>query len=183
MIRHLSELVALAKRYPFRGFCLALSTILLDTSVILWIHLRTLTALQHKKQTEGEAVTATLISGPQTRDELAYAKETTRRIASTLITEENLTDNVNYFYKLEEISKAHLDDLRPLNVPSSEAGTLYQRIPFSLKASGTFPEVAAFIQALETGPRLAAINSFSFRKRVGGPLVVVDLNLDLLGKK
>lgn len=152
-------------------------------SFMCWYQLRTLNALQQKRQKEGEAVIATVISGPQTRDELAFAKATTERIAQLLIVEENLTDNLNYFYKMEETSKAHLDDLRPLNVIPPEGGIPYQRIPFSLKVSGTFSEVAAFVQAIETGPRLAAVNSFSFHKRAGGPFITADLTVDLLGKR
>lgn len=160
-----------------------LGLVALIGSFVCWYQLRNLNALQQKRQKEGEAVIATVISGPQTRDELTFAKATTERIAKLLIVEENLTDNLNYFYKMEETSRAHLDDLRPLNVVPPEAGIPYQKIPFSLKVSGTFSEVSAFIQAIETGPRLAAVNSFSFRKRAGGPLITADLTVDILGKR
>jgi Tfp pilus assembly protein PilO len=182
MIRRLSELVQLGKKHPFCGVCAMLSIFAVIFSLIGWHQLRRLTVLQRKRQSDGEAIIATLNSAPQTRDELAFAKASIQQISNALIIEENLTDNVNYFYNIEGASMAHLDDLRALNVVPSDLGVFYQKIPFSLKVSGTFTEVAAFLQAIETGPRLASINSFSFRKRTGGPLVTADLTLDLLGK-
>lgn len=182
MIR-LYQIRALVRRYPFCGGCAALSVLLIIFSVGLWFHVRSLAVLQRKRQVEGEAVQLTLIAGPQLRQELAFVRQINQRIADSLISEENLADNVNYFYKIEEESEARLDDLHAFNAPPPDTDSPYKKIPFGLKVSGTFAQVAAFIHAVETGPRLVSINHFSFRKRAGTTLIVADLNLDLLGKK
>lgn len=183
MNRPLKNLWPLARQYPFCGICAVLSVVFALGSVILWWRMHSLSKLQHARQVEGEAVQATLISAPQLRQELAFVRQTMQRITDNLASEENLADNTNYFYNMEEISKAHVEDLRNFNIPPPDTGTPYKRIPFGVRVTGTFTQVASFIHAVETGPRLSAITYFSFRKRPGTSLVVADFNVDLLGKR
>ena len=117
------------------------------------------------------------------RQELSFARETIQRITANLASEDNVADNTNYFYNMEEPSKAHVESFRPFNTLPPETGVPYKRIPFGLKVSGTFTQVASFIHAVETGPRLSAITYFSFRKQAGTSLVTVDFNVDLLGTR
>jgi hypothetical protein len=76
----------------------------------------------------------------------------TRRIEDNLVVEDNLAENLWYFYKIEEQTKAHMLELRPLNTIISDSKALYRRIPFSLRVTGTYEQTAAFLYAIETGP-------------------------------
>ena len=179
----LTHLWGLARRYPFCGVCGIASLVFLLGSLLLWARLHTLSKVQHARQIEGEAVQATLISAPQLRQELAFVQQTMQRITQNLSTEDDLAVNINYFYDMEGPSKARVDDIRPFNSPAPDTGVAYKRIPFGLKVSGTFPQVAAFLHAVETGPRPCAITYFSFRKRPGTATIVVEFNVDLLGSR
>ncbi|MEO7414690.1 MAG: type 4a pilus biogenesis protein PilO [Opitutaceae bacterium] len=183
MIRPFQRLWPLARRYPFSGICAALSVFLALASVLLWLRLHSLTAAQPTRQAEGDAVTATLISAPQLRQELAFAQQTIQRITDNLTSEESLAANTNYFLDLAERCEVRLDPPRSFNTAPPETGTGYKKIPFGLRVSGTFPQLAAFIHAVETGPRLSNISYFVFRKPAGSSQVVLELNVDLLGKK
>jgi Tfp pilus assembly protein PilO len=183
MMRRFQNLWPLAREYPFCGICAAMSVAFAIGSLVLWVRMNALSKLQHARQVEGEAVQATLISAPQLRQELALVQHTLKRITDNLASEENLADNINYFYNMEETSKAHLEDLRPFNIPVPDTGTPYRRIPFGIRVSGSYAQVAAYIHAVETGPRLSTITYFSLRKRPGTSFVVADFNVDLLGKR
>jgi Tfp pilus assembly protein PilO len=183
MMRHLQRIWPVARRYPLDAVCSILSIIFLLTSAVLWFRLHSLEKAQQARQEELDKVVATMISAPQLRQELAFAQQTIQRIADNLTDEDSLVANTNYFLTLADRYEVHLDPPRSFNTAPSETGMSYKKIPFGLKVSGTFPQVAAFIHAVETGPRISNITYFSFQKPAGAAQVTVELNVDLLGKK
>jgi Tfp pilus assembly protein PilO len=125
-----------------------------------------------------------LISGPSVKQELSASREVTRRIEDNLVIEDNLAENLWYFYKIEQQTKAHLAELRPLNSLVSDSKAYYKRVPFSIRLTGTYEQTGAFLYAVETGPRLANITSLTFRRVEPDSLnVLLDLDVELLGKK
>jgi Tfp pilus assembly protein PilO len=177
------DLLFLARQYRFCAACAVLTIVLIFTSIGLGVWSRSLNLTHHKRQTEGEAVLANLASGPQVQQELATAREITRRIDGNLVVETDLPENYEYFSRIEERSKARLEELRPITAPAQNHGQLFKRVPFTLKISGSYAEVAAFLHGVETGPRLANITYFNFRRRsMGSPVIIMEFNLDLLGK-
>jgi Tfp pilus assembly protein PilO len=183
VIRRLQNLWSLAKTYPFCGICGVLSLVFALGSLGFWWQSRVLIGAQVKKQKEADAVRATLISAPQLRQELVFVRQTMAKINEVLASEENLADNINYFYNMEESSKARLDSLQPFNTSSVDTGVPYKRIPFGIKVSGTYTQVTAFIHAVETGPKLSAVTRLVLRKRPDSALVTADFTVDLLGKR
>src|SRR6266481_4992799 len=105
-----NDLVARGRRHPFCAVCALLSVFLLFVSGFLWFWSRSLSANYRLRQIEGEAVLATLVSGAQVRQELTTLREISQRIDENLVAENNLPENVDYFYRIEERSKARLDD-------------------------------------------------------------------------
>jgi Tfp pilus assembly protein PilO len=177
------QILALARRFPFGATCCAITGVFLAIASILWFQNRQLAVRHRNKQIEGEAVLSTLISAPQLRLELAFTHETIRRITENLSSEEDLQDDVRYFRLIEEQSQARLEDLHSLSAPAPDMGSEYKQVPFNLRVSGNFEQITAFIFGIETGPRLARITYFSFRRRApGSSLIVLELNLNLLGK-
>ncbi len=57
-------------------------------------------------------------------------------------------------------------------------------MPYTLRLSGSYEQIMAYLIAIETGPRLANITAFSFTRRdKDGTGVTLELSLELLGKK
>ncbi|MEO6567681.1 MAG: type 4a pilus biogenesis protein PilO [Opitutaceae bacterium] len=142
-----------------------------------------MTEAQQKKQGDLDAVVAILISAPQLRQELAFAQRTIQQITESLTNEESVVANTNYFLDLADQHEVRLENLRSYSTAPTDSGLGYKKVPFGFKVIGTFPQVAAFIQTVETGPRLSNITFFSFRKTAGASSISVDISVDLLGKK
>jgi Tfp pilus assembly protein PilO len=148
----------------------------------LWKYQSSLTTRHRKIQREGEAALATSISGAQLRQELSLVREALRRIEENFASEDNFEGSLTYFYTIEGRANARLEDQNPLAPVLNDSA--FKRVPFALKISGTYPQVAAFLNGIETGPKPTNISYFSLRRRsMNSSQIVLDINLDLLGKK
>jgi hypothetical protein len=174
------SLPALFRRYPFGAFCVVITLLAAVGSWFLWGYVQDQQVVLDDRLKEGKGMLETLIGGSTQRQELATVREVSHRISENLVGE-NLAENHWYFYKIEEQTKAHLPELHQLNSPLNENSPVFQRVPYTLKVNGTFDQVGAFVQAIETGPRLAKITSFTFTRN--GPSITLELSLDMLGKK
>jgi Tfp pilus assembly protein PilO len=171
------------RRYPYSATCALLSILLGALAWFLWNQNHELEIARQEKNKEGEAMLALLVGGSTQRQELATVRETTRRIEDNLLLETNLAENYWYFYKLEEQTQARLQ-VHQLSSPPGDTSPLFKRIPYTLRVSGTYEQVAAFLLGLETGPRLINITNFSYARRdATGSNLALDLSIELLGKK
>lgn len=176
--------IAGLRRYPFSVACAMVTLVLAVGAWFLHGTIDELKAVHEERSREGEAMLALLVGGSVQRQELASARETARRIEENLVIESNLAENTWYFFKLEEQTKVRLPQLHQLSSPITDKSPLYKRIPYSLRVVGTHEEVATFLRALETGPRLVNITGFICAKRdVSGTDLALDITLELLGKK
>jgi len=179
-----SSFSVLVRRYPQSALCLVLTVLLGIGAWFLRGQIEELEVVQSERSREGEAMLALLVGGSTQRQELAAAHEVARRIEDNLVVEDNLAENLWYFYKLEEQTKARLPELHQLSSPPGDTSPLFKRIPYTLRVTGSFEQVAAFLLALETGPRLVRITGFSCSKTgAGGAGLALDLAIELLGKK
>ena len=180
----LATFLTLLRRFPFAATSILL---LLGSGIgcyFLSVDIDTQEAARIDRAKEGEAMLDLLVGGSTQRSELEAAREAARRIEENLIVEADLAGNQWYFYKIEEQTKTRLMELHPQSSPTTDGATLYKRVPYSLRVSGTFEQVSAYLLALETGPRLANITSFGYSRRDRDtPGVVLELSLELLGKK
>lgn len=178
-----NEMLPLARRHPFSVACAVVSVISLLASFFLWQDVGTLEATHYVRSQEGEGMLTTLVSGPLLRQELANVRSYTKRIEDNLVLEDNRGENYAYFYDIEGKSKARLTELRQFAAMPVDSGVLYKRIPYTLRVTGPYLQVAAFVQAVENGPRMASITTFNMRRQgAGSALVVVDMSVVLLGK-
>jgi hypothetical protein len=176
--------IATVRRHPLSALC---GTICVLCAVACWYiygNMKWL-ELEHKQVLQdGDLDLASMISGPSVKQERLAAIDITRRIEDNLVVEDNLAENLWYFYKIEPQSKAHIAELRPMNSLISDSRAYYRRVPFALKVTGTYEQAGAFLYAIETGPRLAYITSLTMRRADPGSLqVILDFNVELLGKK
>ena len=182
----LAALLALLRRQPFAAVCILFVVGCGVGAYFLWGDIEVQDAARQDRAREGEAMLELLVGGSTQRQELAAVREATRRIEDNLIVEANLADNNWYFYKFEEQTKARLLELHPQSSPTIDETTRYRRIPYTLRVSGSYEQVASYLLALETGPRLANITSFAYSRRdkeANANSLVLELGLELLGNK
>jgi len=176
--------IATARRNPLSALCASICVFCLLVCWYVNSDLRWL-EIDHKQlQQDAELQLAAMISGPSVRAERLSALEVTRRIEDNLVVEDNLAENLWYFYKMEQQTKVHIAELLPLNSVVTDSRSLYRRVPFSIRVTGTFEQAASFLHAIETGPRLASISNLSFRRVTpGGTNLILEMTVQLLGKK
>jgi hypothetical protein len=183
MSEHLAALWVVIRRYPFCAGCIIATLLLGGAAWYLVGENEELEASRKERSKEGEAMLALLVGGSTQRQELAAAHEASRRIEDNLVIETNLAENAWYFFKFEEQTKVRLAELHPLNSPSTDTSPFFRRVPYTLRVSGTIDQVYAFLGAVETGPRLAKITSFNFARQGTGPGIMLDLSIEMLGKR
>lgn len=173
----------LMKRYLFSAVCVGLCLLLLIGATILWLDQRQLSLRAQLRTAQGEAVLAALAAGPALRESLAQVRATTARIQENLMAEPNLADNLWYFYNFETTNRVRLSNLQQLFTAGGDPASGYKLIPYSLRVTGTFPQVMGFLQALETGPKLAQIRAFSLdRIDPAGEQIAMQLEVSILGR-
>jgi hypothetical protein len=185
-VADLMQWIAAARRHPLSAVCAGICAVCFLCCWYIYSNMKWL-ELEHKQITQdGDLAMASMISGPSVRQERLAALECTRRIEENLVVEENLAENLWYFYKIEQQTKVRILELRPENAIISNSRSLYKRIPFSIRAIGTYEQTAAFLYALETGPRLTYIPLLTYRRvelETASPLVILEMNVQMLGKK
>jgi hypothetical protein len=181
MSPHVSTALVFVRRYPLAVACGVVALLSGGAAWYLSGSNSDLEIVRQDRAKEGEAMFALLVGGTAQREELAAVREAARRIEDNLVIESNLAENAFYFYKFEEQTKARLPELHPLSSPVTDPNGLYRRVPYSMRVSGSYEQVFAFMFAIESGPRLVNITSFGLGRRVDG--ISLELSLELLGKK
>lgn len=176
--------IAVARRNPLSVLCAVVVFICAIVCSYIYSNMKWLD-LEHKQaMQDADLAQASLISGPSVKQERLAALVVTRQIEENLVIEDNLAENLQYFYKIEDRTKAHVLELRPLNSTVPDSKSLFRRIPFSIRVTGTYDQVVGFLYGVETGPRLTSVVSMNLRRREPASMtVIMDLNVDLLGKK
>lgn len=173
------------RRNLFSVLCSIVIVVLAGGGWWLWHDLAKQEEILHLRTLDGEVELDTIASSPILREALAQTRTVVSRIEQNLVVDSNLADNLGYFYQLEERTQVRIRGLNQLTTsgPKEAGRTAYKAIPYSMEVSGTYEQVMNFLQGLESGPRLANIRSFSFRRSVAGSTtVVLQLDAALLGK-
>ena len=173
------------RRNLFAVVCCAIVVVLLGTGWWLWHDLGHQDEILQSRTLQGEAELETIAMSPLLREALAQTRTAVDRINRNLAVESNLADNLWYFYKLEEQTKARIRGLNQLATsgPGQDSRAEYKPIPYTMEVSGTFAQVMDFLQNLESGPRLVKVRGFTFRRGdTGADTVVLRLDLTVLGK-
>lgn len=173
------------RRNFFAVVCCVIMVVLLGAGWYLWHDLRHQEEDLQSRTLQGEAELETIAMSPLLREALAQTRTTVDRINRNLAVESNLADNLWYFYKLEEQTKARIRGLNQLATsgPDQDGRAEYKPIPYTMEVSGTFAQVMDFLQSLESGPRLVKVRGFTFRRsETGTDTVVLQLDLTVLGK-
>jgi Tfp pilus assembly protein PilO len=173
------------RRNLFAVVCSVIIVVLGGAGWWLWHDLSNQDEILQARTLQGETELDTIATSPLLREALAQTRATVERINRNLAVESNLADNLWYFYKLEEQTKARIRGLNQLATsgPGQDARAEYKPIPYTMEISGTFAQVMDFLQSLESGPRLVKVRGFTFRRsESSGEGVVLQLELTVLGK-
>jgi Tfp pilus assembly protein PilO len=180
----LKELLALLRRHLFSVISTAVAIGALVLSGFWWLGIQDLSDEHALKTKQNLAMINLLKTGPVLKTELAAVKEFTQRLEANLTVEDDLSDNDDYFRRMAARSRVRLADFQQLISPPLEEGALYKRVPFTVRVTGTYAQVATFLHAVETGPRLANLTAFGMvRLNPTSTEASLDLGLELIGKK
>jgi Tfp pilus assembly protein PilO len=178
----LQQMLSAARRYPVAVFSLALLLVLGGADWFLWQRWTALAGESERTRQEGEAMFLALGGHSRIQAQSAEATEALAYLDNHLATEADLAGNLDYFYQIEKTTRIRLANLSQLSSqPVAEAA--YLAIPFSLRLSGTYPQVLATLHALETGPRLVRVKSYRFTQaNAAADGLSLDLTVEMLGR-
>ncbi len=168
---------------PYVGICIGV--VLVSLGAIWFIRYQTVAYKVELERitSQGTETMGLVAMRGMMRDELESVRNAVRRTEDNLVLEENLADNLWYFYSVEGRTATRLTELRQLDPPTPGEKDNYLRIPYELSASGDFVGITEFLRQLEVGPRLIRVNEFSLRRETGADeLLSLDLTIELLGR-
>ena len=184
-----ADLIAMFKKQPVGFSCGALCVIL---GVLLYFRSDKI----DENQTEFEArsaertkILANVRNSENLPKQVAELQVLAKEMESRLIRTGQLAVNLQYFYKLEAENEVKLLEVRQGNPPKASK-SLYIGVPYTVSVQGSFKQVVAFLQRLETGPHFCHFSSVTFTKSGGATIdaagvvaadMTLNLNLELLG--
>jgi len=168
---------------PYVGICLAVSILCGGALLFVKSQVSVYRDELERITNQGTETMGLVAMRGMMRDELENVRSAVRRTEDNLVVEENLAENLWYFYSAEGRTGTRLTELRQLTPPTPGAQDSYLRIPYELSASGDFTAISEFLRLLEVGPRLVRINEFSLRREPGDDQIIsLDLSVELLGE-
>lgn len=178
----LKEFVGIVRRSPFLSCCIVVFLVVSTANYFLWQRLQAITTQYEEVRHSGETIFTALSSHGRINTQLATVEEALKKIDQNLITETDIGENYAYFYQIETLSRVHLAPLNQLSSQPANEGVPYKTIPFTMRATGTYPQIIGFLRELENGPRQLRIRTFDFSRGDGkGNLIAVELTVELLG--
>jgi Tfp pilus assembly protein PilO len=176
------QLLAVTRRYPVAVVSLVLLVVLGTADWFLWRRWGQLAGESDRIRQEGEAMFLSLGGQARIQAQSAAATEALAYIDRNLATEADLAGNLDYFYQIEKLTRTRLANLSQLSSQPAAADAAYLAIPFSLRVSGSYPQILAYLHALETGPRLVRVKNYRFSQGSADPdSLVLDLTVAMLG--
>ena len=186
-VADLMQWIAVARRHPLSALCAGICVVCFLCCWYIYSNMKWL-ELEHKQVTQdGDLAMASMISGPvrqagaprgpgvhppdrgQPRDRGQPGRE------PLVLLQDRAADQ-----------GAHPRAAPARTRSSPDSRSLYKRIPFSIRATGTYAQTAAFLYAIETGPRLTYIPTLMYRRvelETANPTVILEMNVQMLGKK
>ena len=179
----LQLLGAAIRRRPVVALLLGLTVALAALNYYLWQQ-RAAAAGQHEEaRLRGEAMLRALTDQNRIKADLAALREALGEINRNLVSEGEMEVNLGYFYKMERLSRVRLTQLNQLSSPLPVEGNPFKVVPFSLRVTGTYPQIMNFLRQLETGPRVLRIRSYSFvRSDAKNSQLDLELTVDVLAR-
>jgi Tfp pilus assembly protein PilO len=177
------QLLLVGRRYPVAVFSVLILVIFGVADYFLWQRRALLAAENERIRHEGETMFLSLSGHARIQAQSAETAEALAYIDRNLATESDLAGNLDYFYQIEKASLIRMGNLSQLSSQPPSDPEAYVAIPFSLRLSGSYPRILAYLHALETGPRLVRVKNYRFSQ--AGTLaneLSLDLTVEMLGR-
>ncbi len=189
----LQQLLAYSRRNVLMAVCLSLILLTSAASYVLWQYQQRLEREYASTRQRGESMLRALAQQPRITTEIATLAVALQAINQNLIKEEDLADNLGYFYQAETISGIRLTQLNQLSTQPPPLDSLYQSIPFTLQAIGSYAQIIRFLRELETGSRQLKIVTYRLSwapsrrdpRKLGTStpdLMILQSTLEILGR-
>ncbi|MEI7799355.1 MAG: type 4a pilus biogenesis protein PilO [Opitutaceae bacterium] len=187
------QCLAYSRRNVLLTVCLSLILITSLSTYVLWQYDQALVREHASIRYRSESMLRALVQQPRITTEIAKITTALQAIDQHLIKEEDLADNLGYFYQAETASGIHLTQLNQLSAQPQPLDSLYKSIPFTLQAAGSYTQIIHFLRELETGPRQLKIRTYTLSRapsngdalkpETGTPdLLILESTLELLGR-
>lgn len=185
----------LLRRYPLALACAGLALVMV---AVYFLRNGTLAEERTKLEqleADGKKIERNVRNSAALEEHLAALKAGVAGLEEKLTRIDDVSGNQEYFYGLEAASGVRMSVLRPLGAPKgAAAGQNYQPASFSVVVEGDYPQLIAFLHALETGSRLYRLVDFNVQRAsaavvaeasASGPAQkeVLTINLQLLAAK
>jgi hypothetical protein len=147
------------RRYPIGVACGVVGVLLGVAAWELHGRLELLDRQYHELSESNSAILDAITGARNLRAEAEDVHAAVAEIDHGLFDPGDIAENHAYFYDWEDRLRVRLFDLRQL--PTQGAGDeSYRVVPFSLRMTGSYVQVAAYLHQLETGPRVMRITDF-----------------------
>jgi len=178
----LQQSLVIARRFPLLVFGVVCFVLFGLVNYFLWQQ-QAVAIRQHDEiRRNGEAMLLALTDQTRISAELAAVQDALKVIEQNLVTEADLANNNGYFYEIEDRTHVRLSQLNQLSSQPPAEDSAFKAVPFSLRVTGTYPQIVSFIRELETGPRLLRIKSYNFgRGDEKSNALALSLTLEMLG--
>jgi Tfp pilus assembly protein PilO len=178
----LQQSLAFARRFPLLVSGLVCVVLFGLVNYFLWQQQVAATRQHDDFRRTGEAMLLSLTDQSRISAELAAVQDALKVIDQNLVVEADLANNNGYFYEIEDRSHVRLTQLNQLSAQPGTDDNAYKAVPFSLRVTGTYPQIVRFIRELETGPRLLRIKNYNFgRGDEKSNALALSLTLEMLG--
>lgn len=175
------QLLALAKEHVFVTVCLIIVLAAGNISIYFNQQNSELELVQTRLRNEGDAASRTINSATSLRNDAALIESALKEIDASLVVEDNLAENLGYFYIIEDQTKARIGDMRQNTAPVGEPDGKYRTVPVSLTVKGSYNQAFEYLHKVETGSRLIKISAFSIhRSQPTGDQVTLAMELNML---
>lgn len=181
MSLRLRQLLALAKEHLFVTVCLIIILVSANLSIYINGQNSVLERKQANLRSEGEAANRTINAANILRNDASLIESALKEIDASLVAEDNLAENLGYFYIIEDQTQVRIGELRQ-NIPAAnDTDGKYRTIPVTVTVKGTYTQAFDFLHKVETGSRLIKISSFTIhRSQPTGDVVTLAMELNML---
>jgi Tfp pilus assembly protein PilO len=178
------------RRYPLALASVGVAFVLIAVVLVRGSGLTEARDQLELKQTEAQKAERNQRNAAGIEQHLDALNANVARLESMLVGVDDVSGNQGYFYRLESSTGVRVSVLRPTGVVKDYArGGVYQAAGFSVVVQGSYPQVVAFLRALENGGRLYRLIDFTLQRSseqkasASTPEVALNLNLLLLARK
>lgn len=179
-----SDLVVLGKKHPVGVICGLLS---LACGVILYLgsdNIETTKASLEKIGKQSQEIISNVRNSSGLSQQTEAMQNAAKQLEERLVKASQLATNLQYFYRLESDTGVKLTDVRQ-NQIGRAGSTIHIGVPYTVTFQGTFSQILAFLERVESGKHLSKFSSVSFNKAAGADrtnsVLSVNMNIELLG--